>query len=200
MSATNIATEIQRINTAVGVIRAAMADLGISVSNSDTIDILATKLANADIKGGDMNYYGECTTASSTDAKTVTITGFELTTGALLAIKFTHAVEAGATLSVSDGTTSSTAKALYFRGYPIVDGIINNGDIATFLYDGTNFKLISVDSPWKSRIEITGDPEAVVTVTNTTYGISDDVTLDTDGKATYVAKRPGTYVISVPEE
>lgn len=196
MSATNIATEIQRINTAVGVIRAAMADLGISVSNSDTIDILATKLANADIKGGDMNYYGECTTATATDAKTVTIQDFSLETGAVVAIKFSNPVDSGATLNIS----STGAKAIYYRGYALVDGIINALDTVTMIYDGTNFKILSIDSTWKSRIEITGDPEAVVTVTNQTYGISDDVTLDANGKATYVAKRPGTYVLSIPEE
>lgn len=195
MSATNIATEIQRINTAVGVIRAAMADLGISVSNADTIDILATKLANAGIKGGDMNYYGECSTAAGTSAKTCTIQDFKLEAGAIVAIKFANKVGSSATLQIND----TAAKALYFRGYAIVDGIINNGDVATFIYDGTNYKLISVDNPWKSRIEITGDPEAVVTVTNTAYGISDQVTLDATGRATYVAKRPGTYVVSVPE-
>lgn len=197
MPATNIATEIQRINAAVGVIRAAMANLGISVSNSDTIDILAVKLRDADIKtGGDMNYYGECSTAAGTSAKTCTIQDFELEAGAIVAIKFVNKVSSGATLQIND----TAAKALYFRGYAIVDGIINNGDVATFIYDGTNYKLISVDNPWKSRIEITGDPEAVVTVTNTAYGISDQVTLDATGRATYVAKRPGTYVVSVPEE
>lgn len=196
MPATNIATEIQRINTAVGVIRAAMANLGISVSNSDTIDILAAKLANADIGSGDMNYYGECSTAAGTSAKTCTIQDFKLEAGAIVAIKFVNKVSSGATLQIND----TAAKALYFRGYAIVNGIINNGDVATFIYDGTNYKLISVDNPWKSRIEITGDPEAVVTVTNTAYGISDQVTLDATGRATYVAKRPGTYVVSVPEE
>lgn len=197
MPATNIATEIQRINTAVGVIRAAMANLGISVSNADTIDILAVKLRDADIKtGGDMNYYGECSTATATSAKTCTIEDFALEVGAVVAIKFTHAVGENATLNIS----STGAKDLYFRGYAIVDGIINNGDVATFIYDGTNYKLISIDNPWKSRIEITGDPGAVVTVTNTAYGISDEVTLDEEGKATYVAKRPGNYVVSVPEE
>lgn len=196
MPATNIATEIQRINTAVGVIRAAMANLGISVSNSDTIDILAAKLANADIGSGDMNYYGECSTAAGTSAKTCTIQDFKLEAGAIVAIKFANKVSSGATLQIND----TAAKALYFRGYAIVNGIINNGDVATFIYDGTNYKLISVDNPWKSRIEITGDPAAVVTVTNTAYGISDQVTLDATGRATYVAKRPGTYVVSVPEE
>ena len=187
MPATNIATEIQRINTAVGVIRAAMANLGISVSNSDTIDILAVKLRDADIQtGGDMNYYGECSTATATSAKACTIQDFALEVGAVVAIKFTHAVGENATLNIS----STGAKNL----------IINNGDVATFIYDGTNYKLISIDNPWKSRIEITGDPGAVVTVTNAAYGISDEVTLDDEGKATYVAKRPGNYVVSVPEE
>lgn len=196
MPATNIATEIQRINTAVGVIRAAMANMGISVSNSDTIDILAAKLANADIGGGDMNYYGECTTASGTSAKTVSISGFKLEAGAVVAIKFANPVNAGATLNIS----GTGAKAIYYRGYALQSKIINALDTATMIYDGTNFKILSIDGTWRSKIELTGDPNGVVYVTNTTYGISDTVQLDANGKATYIAKRPGQYVLDVPEE
>lgn len=197
MSSTNIAAEISRINTAVGVIRAAMANLGISVSSSDTIDILAAKLRDADIKtGGDMNYYGECTTASATAAKVVTIEDFKLETGAIVAVRFVNPIIGSATLNVS----GKGAKSLIFRGYALQAGIINAGDIATFIYDGTNFKLISIDNPWKARIELTGDEDGLITVTNTTYGISEQVQLDSTGHATYVAKRPGTYTFTAPEE
>lgn len=197
MPATNIATEIQRINTAVGVIRAAMANLGISVSNSDTIDILAVKLRDADIKtGGDMNYYGECSTAAGTSAKTCTIQDFELEAGAIVAVRFANPITGSATLNVS----GKGAKSLIFRGYALQAGIINAGDIATFIYDGTNFKLISIDNSWKARIELTGDEDGLITVTNATYGISEQVQLDSTGHATYVAKRPGTYTFTAPEE
>ena len=197
MPATNIATEIQRINTAVGVIRAAMANLGISVSNSDTIDILAVKLRDADIKtGGDMNYYGECSTAAGTSAKTCTIQDFELEAGAIVAVRFANSITGSATLNVS----GKGAKSLTFRGYALQAGIINAGDIATFIYDGTNFKLISIDNSWKARIELTGDEDGLITVTNATYGISEQVQLDSTGHATYVAKRPGTYTFTAPEE
>ena len=196
MSSTNIAAEISRINTAVGVIRAAMANLGISVSSSDTIDILAAKLRDADIKtGGDMNYYGACTTASATAAKVVTITDFKLETGAIVAVRFANPITGSATLNVS----GTGAKSLIFRGYALQAGIINAGDIATFIYDGTNFKLISIDNPWKARIELSGDEDGLITVTNTTYGISEQVQLDSTGHATYVAKRPGTYTFTAPE-
>lgn len=197
MSSTNIAAEISRINTAVGVIRAAMANLGISVSSSDTIDILAAKLRDADIKtGGDMNYYGECTTASATAAKVVTIADFKLETGAIVAVRFANPITGSATLNVS----RKGAKSLIFRGYALQAGIINAGDIATFIYDGKNFKLISIDNPWKARIELTGDEDALITVTNTTYKISEQIQLDSTGHATYVAKRPGTYTFTAPEE
>lgn len=195
MPATNIATEIQRINTAVGVIRAAMANLGISVSNSDTIDILAAKLANADIGSGDMNYYGECTTASGTSAKTVSISGFKLEIGAIVAIKFANPVNSGATLNIS----GTGAKEIYYRGYALQSKIINALDTVTLIYDGTNFKILSIDGTWRSKIDLTGNPNAVVYITNTTYGISDTVQLDSNGKAIYVAKRPGTYVLDLSE-
>lgn len=196
MSSTNIAAEISRINTAVGVIRAAMANLGISVSNSDTIDILAAKLRDAEITGGDMNYYGECTTAQATAAKTVNITDYALKVGDIVAIEFANPVDAGATLNI----TNTGAKAIYFRGSAIVSGIIDKYDTATLIYDGTNYNLISVDNPWKARVELTGDSEGVVTVTNTTYNTTETVQLDAEGRATYVAKRPGSYTFSVPEE
>jgi hypothetical protein len=41
---------------------------------------------------------------------------------------------------------SRDAKAIYYRGAAIVAGVINAGDIATFIYNGSQYILLSVDS------------------------------------------------------
>lgn len=91
--------------------------------------------------------YGVCSTAAGTAAKTVSITNYLLTTGGVVVVKFDNNVPASATLNV----TSKGAKAIYYKGAAITAGVINAGDTATFMYDGTNYKLLSVDS-WGDEI------------------------------------------------
>ena len=111
-------------------------------------------------------------------------------------MKFKNAVNANATLNIN----SKGAKAIFYRGKAIVNGIIKAGDTVTFIYDGTCYHVLSTDNPWKAYVNIIGDPEAEVTVTNTTYEISDTVVLDSEGKGYYVCKAPGDYVFSVEDE
>lgn len=85
--------------------------------------------------------YGTCATAAATAAKVVTLSSYALVVGGIVAVKFTYAVPAGATLNIN----SKGAKAIYYRGAAIIAGIINTGDIATFIYDGTRYHLISLD-------------------------------------------------------
>jgi hypothetical protein len=84
---------------------------------------------------------GTCSTSADTAAKTVTLSGYELVANGIVAVTFTNAVGASATLSIN----SKTAKAIYFKGAAIVAGVINAGDTATFIYDGTNYVLLAVD-------------------------------------------------------
>ena len=87
-------------------------------------------------------YYGTCSTASATAAKTTTISGFELRAGIIVAVKFTNANTAtSATLNVS----STGAKPLKYNGVDVAEGDINADNVATFIYDGTNYNLINVD-------------------------------------------------------
>ena len=87
-------------------------------------------------------YYGTCSTASATAAKTTTISGFELRAGIIVAVKFTNANTAtSATLNVS----STGAKPLKYNGVDVAEGDINEDNVATFIYDGTNYNLINVD-------------------------------------------------------
>lgn len=89
-------------------------------------------------------HYGTCATAANTAAKVVTLTdstGFELITGAIVAVKFTYANSvANPTLNVN----STGAKAIMRYGTTAVStGTTTTGWIAgaiqMFVYDGTNW-------------------------------------------------------------
>lgn len=84
--------------------------------------------------------YGQCTTAASTAAKAVAISGYTLVTGGIVTVLFDNDVQAGATLNV----TGKGAKAIYHRGAAIADGVIKAGDTATFMYS-TQYHLVSID-------------------------------------------------------
>ena len=86
--------------------------------------------------------YGTCTTAESTLAKACTISSYSLTVGGIVSIKFTNAVPANSTLNIR----TRGAKNIFYRGVAITDGIIKAGDTATFIYDGTQYHLISLDN------------------------------------------------------
>lgn len=93
--------------------------------------------SNAELGQG----YGVCNTVSTTVDKVVTLNGYTLATGGIVAVKFTNAVPANATMNIN----SSGAKAIYYKGLAIIDGIINADEIATFMYDGTKYNLLTVD-------------------------------------------------------
>jgi hypothetical protein len=88
--------------------------------------------------------YGTCTTNAT--AEVVTLASYPVFSstivGGIVSVKFTYAVPASATMNIN----SRGAKPIYFRGAAITAGIIDAGDIATFMYDGTNFILLAVDS------------------------------------------------------
>lgn len=86
--------------------------------------------------------YGTCTTPAATTAKTVSLTNYALSTGGIVAVKFSNAVPANATLNVN----SKGAKSIFYGGAAITDGIIKAGDTATFIYNGTYYHLLSVDN------------------------------------------------------
>lgn len=85
--------------------------------------------------------YATCSTTASTAAKTASLSGYVLKTGGVVAIKFTYAVPASATLNIS----STGAKYMYHQGAYITAGVINAGDVATFMYNGSYYILLSVD-------------------------------------------------------
>ena len=85
--------------------------------------------------------YGTCSTASSTAAKVVTLSGYELVKNGIVSVMFSNAITGAATMNINN----KGAKSIFFKGVAITAGVINAGVIATFSYDGTNYNLISVD-------------------------------------------------------
>lgn len=86
--------------------------------------------------------YGTCSTAASTTAKEVTLSGYNLKQNGYVSVLFTYAVPASATLNVN----SKGAKPIYYHGSAITADIIGAGDLATFVYDGTNYNFVGVDN------------------------------------------------------
>lgn len=85
--------------------------------------------------------YTTCSTAEATVAKTASLSSYSLTTGGIVAVKFTYAVPASATLNVN----SKGAKPIYYKGAAIKAGVIKAGDIATFMYNGSQYHLLAID-------------------------------------------------------
>ena len=92
--------------------------------------------------------YGTCSTAESTAAKVATLSGYSLVTNGIVSVKFSYNVPASATLNIN----SKGAKAIYYRGAAITANIIRSGDIATFIYNGSQYHLISIDRPNVSSV------------------------------------------------
>lgn len=87
------------------------------------------------------NGYGTCATEEATAAKVVTLSNYTLVKNGVVSVKFTYAVPASATMNIN----SKGAKNIYYKGAAITAGVIKAGDIATFIYDGTQYQLIAID-------------------------------------------------------
>lgn len=146
---TATATELNYVD---GVTSNIQTQLNGKLSSSGTA-AAATKLATARAIDGvsfdgtaAIVHYGTCSTAAGTAAKTVSCTGFTLTTGARITVKFTVTNTASnPTLNVN----STGAKAIRYRGSAITAGYLAANRVYTFIYDGTYYELvgdINIDS------------------------------------------------------
>jgi len=87
----------------------------------------------------DRTHYGTCSTVSATVAKTVSITGFTLATGARITVRFTYCITvSGATLNV----TSTGAKSIYYKGAVLPAGYVQTNALVTLIYDGTYWRVV----------------------------------------------------------
>lgn len=86
--------------------------------------------------------YGiDARTTTGAAAIPVALSSYTLATGGILLVRFDSAVPANATLNVNN----KGEKSIRYRGEAITAGVIDAGDTATFMYDGTYYRLMSVD-------------------------------------------------------
>ena len=85
--------------------------------------------------------YATQSNTSSATAITATLSSYALSTGGIVAVKFTYDVLANSTLNIN----GKGAKNIFYRGAKITADIVKSGDIATFIYDGTQYQLLSID-------------------------------------------------------
>lgn len=87
--------------------------------------------------------YATCSTSESTQAKVATLSSFTRRTGSIVTVYFSNANTAGSpTLNIN-----STGAAYMYKGTSnITTGDIKAGDRATFIFDGTYYRLISIDN------------------------------------------------------
>ena len=97
-----------------------------------------TTYTNASLGQG----YGTCATAAATTAKVVTMSNYTLSTGGIVSVKFTYANTASnATMNIN----SKGAKNIRYKNSNIASNVIQAGDTATFIYDGSYYHLLAID-------------------------------------------------------
>ena len=107
-------------------------------AETDYVDI-ADINGNMDTLDEAFARYAVCSTAAGTAAKTVTISGFRLFTGAVAYVKFsTKNTAANPTLNIS----GTGAKAIQYQGAAISSSYLNANRTYAFVYDGSVYQLI----------------------------------------------------------
>ena len=133
----------------------------------------ATQLATARTIDGmsfngtaNITHYGTCSTEAATAAKTVSLTGFTLATGAKITVKFTVANTApNPTLNVNN----TGAKAIYYRGAAIGKDYLAANRTYEFIYNGTQYELVGdLDTNSDTKVTNTLNTTAKAYVTGTT--------------------------------
>ncbi len=119
---------------------------------------------------GSSNYnYAECSTAAATAAKTATITGFNLVTGARILIKFANTNTASSpTLNISNGTSGTGAAGIRYKGAAPPPYFIESGRVYEFVYDGTYWQMVGDGdgSVWTSAAScLVGDTSKTISHT-----------------------------------
>ena len=107
-------------------------------ADTDYVDV-ADINGNMDTLDEAFAQYAVCSTAAATAAKTATISGFRLFTGAVAYIKFSvKNTAANPTLNIS----STGAKAIQYQGAAISSSYLNANRTYAFVYDGSVYQLI----------------------------------------------------------
>lgn len=87
--------------------------------------------------------FATCATAGATQAKAVTINGYEPKVNGIVSILFTNGFTASnPTLNIS----GKGAKPILLKGAAIPLGKVRNNTILNMIYDGTNYNVFSIES------------------------------------------------------
>jgi len=154
------------------------------------------------------NGYGTCSTDEATTAKAVTLADYVLVKNGFVAVKFTNGLCASATLNIN----SKGAKNIFINGAAVTSTTCKEvlaGDIAYFMYDGTQYQFLGTDRANKAPIVSITRSGTTFTVTRmdgttTTFTQQDNDTKNTAGStdtsskifligATSQAANPQTY-------
>lgn len=114
------------------------------------------------------NGYGTCSTAEATAAKVVTFSDYVLAKDGFVAVKFTYGLCASATLNIN----GKGAKSIFINGAAVTATtakMVKAGDIAHFIYDGTQYQFLGTDRMEKDSVT----------------GFSDSGTAGTNAKVQY---------------
>ena len=108
----------------------------------ESVGKLSTKrtIDGVEFDGEDnIHHYGACSTAAGTAAKTVTLSGFVLATGAEITVKFSSTnTAANPTLNVN----STGAKGIRYKNAAVPSGYIVANKTYRFVYDGTYWQIV----------------------------------------------------------
>ena len=115
--------------------------------------------------------YGTCSTAAATTTKSVTLTNYVLIPGGIVSVKFTNSVPSSATMSVNN----KTAKPIYYRGGAIGANIIQAGDVATFIFDGSYYHLLTVDKVIQFSVYVTETQPTTASINDCWFVIENDI-------------------------
>lgn len=141
---------------------------------------------NTNAKFG-QGYVTQINDSAASEIRTTSLQDFKLTSGGILSVKFTYDVPANATL-----TTGGTAKAIYNKGAAITEGIIKAGDVATFIYSGSIYILLSIDS-WQDKQDALVSGSNIRTVNDQSLVGSGNIYTVIFGKKVNSDFRGGTY-------
>ena len=138
--------------------------------------------------------YGACSTAAATKAKTVTLSGFTLVTGAIVGVKFSYDNTAAApTLNVN----STGAKPIYYKGEAVAAGLLKAGYVYLFQYNGAQYELLNPVAQggggFYPSIVVTAPTGSTVTATD---GNTSLVGTEVSGKWTFQIPAYGVWSIT----
>lgn len=126
--------------------RAGIVQLNNTLTSTSTTQALTAAQGKA--LNDKMVKYGTCSTMASTAAKTVTISGFSLVSGALVVVKFTRGNTASSpTLSIN----GTTAKRIYRDGDDSDSLDLASDEVVLLVYDGTYYRVVDIPDASTTR-------------------------------------------------